>query len=81
MPHERLATTLAACAKKASCMHKQEVLDEYQKIGSGCQTNTHCVKGKTMAQWINLLWYNSFVNSQKLPVFVKNWSHSKLYTK
>jgi len=24
------------------------------------------IKGKTMAQWINLLWYNSFVNRRQL---------------
>jgi len=30
--------------------------------------NKQRIKGKTMVQWINLLWYNSFVNRWQLPL-------------
>ena len=30
------------------------------------------MKGSTMAQWINVLWNNSFVNPMRLPLLCRN---------
>ena len=72
-----VTVTLALIQARLACLHINTscgLLTPSHNVNSLCQRrsmDTGWIKGKIMAQWMNLYWNDSFINLTRLPLLFK----------